>query len=70
MPPWLLKLLAQLAISIGIPALLKIVPGLDPALVEKIIKIIEEVIGSTKQAKVDAMSLVSMTIEEHQNAQV
>lgn len=63
MPTWLIKVLAQLAISIGIPALLKVVPGLDPVLVQKIIEIIEKAIGAKQEVKAE----IAQTIAEHKS---
>lgn len=66
MTDFFLRLLVQLAISIGIPALIKWFPGIDPALVQKLIEIIEKAVGGSIP-KAEAKSLVAMTIAEHRN---
>ncbi len=52
MPIWLVNLLAQLAIQFGIPYLLKVIPGIPPAVIE----IIEELLKKLQDPKVSNSS--------------
>lgn len=65
MPSWLIQLLVGLAIKVGIPYLVKLLPGIPPEVIQVIEELIKQLQGAnqTKQAaKQDAHQRIRKVI--------